>query len=56
MYREFYAGATLLDLPLFTLVLFVTVFLGVVARTFVLRKSRDFDALAQLPLGDDNHG
>lgn len=55
MYREFYAGATLLDLPLFTLILFVTVFLAVVARTFLLRKSRDFDGMAQLPLGDDDH-
>lgn len=55
MYREFYAGATLLDLPLFTLILFIAVFLGVVARTFLLRRSRDFDGLAQLPLGEDRH-
>ena len=52
MYRWFYEGMTLQSLPLFTLVLFVGVFLTVVGRTFVLRQSRDYDAMAQLPLED----
>jgi cytochrome c oxidase cbb3-type subunit 4 len=52
MYKQFYQGMTLTQLPLFTLVLFLAVFLGVVAWVFFVRRSRDFDALAQLPLGE----
>lgn len=54
MYKQFYAGMSLTDLPLFTLCLFVAVFVFVVGRTFVARRSRDFDRYAQMPLGDDH--
>lgn len=52
MYKQFYQGMSLTHLPLFTLILFITVFLGVVAWLFVVRRGRDFEALAQLPLAE----
>jgi cytochrome c oxidase cbb3-type subunit 4 len=54
MYKQFYQGMSLTQLPLFTLVLFLAVFLGVVAWVFFVRRSRDFDALAQMPLAEPN--
>ncbi len=53
MYKTFYEGMGLGALPLFALVLFVSLFVVVVVRTFVLRRARDFDRLAAMPLGDD---
>lgn len=50
MYKQFYKGMELAHLPLFTLVLFLAVFLGVVAWAFFLRKGRDFESVAALPL------
>jgi cytochrome c oxidase cbb3-type subunit IV len=52
MYRQFYAGMDLTDLPLFALLFFLAVFLGVVAWLFVARRSRDFEALSRLPLSE----
>lgn len=52
MYRQFYEGMTLTHLPLFTLILFVALFMGAVIRTFVLRSSKDFEQVSRLPLGD----
>lgn len=52
MYRSFYAGMSLTDLPLFALMLFVTVFLAVIVRTWVFRKREEFDALARLPFDE----
>ena len=53
MYQEFYKGSELLHLPLYALVLFVAVFMGVVAWVFVFRrKDERFDRLAELPLAD----
>ncbi len=52
MYRTFFEGMSLAELPIFALVLFVSLFVVVVVRTFVLRRSRDFDRLAAMPLGD----
>jgi cytochrome c oxidase cbb3-type subunit 4 len=54
MYKHFYQGMSLTELPLFTLFLFLAVFLGVVAWLFVMRRSRDFEALARLPLAESN--
>ena len=54
MYKTFYEGMSLSELPLFALVLFVSLFLVVVVRTFVLRRARDFDRLAAMPLGEEN--
>jgi cytochrome c oxidase cbb3-type subunit 4 len=52
MWKTFYAGMEHAHLPLFSLVLFLAVFFGVVAWVYGLRRSSDFDALAQLPLSD----
>jgi cytochrome c oxidase cbb3-type subunit 4 len=52
MYRQFYAGMDLTHLPLFALLFFLAVFLGVVAWLFVARRSRDFEAVSLLPLAD----
>ena len=55
MYKAFYEGMTLTHLPLFSLFLFTVIFIAVVIRTFVLRRARDFDEAARMPLGDDDH-
>ncbi len=52
MKQQFYAGMELAHLPLFTLVLFVSVFLIVVVRMFVFRRAEHFENLARLPLAD----
>ncbi len=54
MFRQFYEGMQLTHLPLFTLVLFFAVFLGVAAWVFFARRGQDYDALAQLPLTDSS--
>lgn len=56
MYKQFYQGMTLTELPLFTLILFLSVFLGVVAWLFAVRRGGDYEALAQLPLGERGTG
>ena len=54
MYRSFYEGSDLLHLPILALILFLGVFLGVVAYVYVVRRKDDrFDELANLPLRDD---
>ncbi len=56
MFQEFYRGSDLLHLPLFTLILFVAVWLGVVAWVYgVRRKDTSFDRMALLPF-DGNAG
>ena len=52
MYKQFYQGMSLTHLPLFSLILFIAVFFGVVAWLFRVRRGRDFDALAQMPLAE----
>lgn len=52
MYKQFYQGMSLTHLPLFTLILFIAVFFGVVAWLFLVRRGQDFEALAQLPLAE----
>ncbi len=49
MYKQFYAGMAFEYLPLFALVLFMAVFIGTAVR-LLLRRSSDYDPLAQLPL------
>lgn len=56
MYKQFYQGMSLTELPLFALVLFIAVFFGVVAWVFVARRSGDFDALARMPLSEQGEG
>ena len=52
MWKSFYAGMEFTYLPLFTLILFLAVFFGVVAWVYGLRRRGDFDAMASLPLND----
>ncbi|WP_224364486.1 CcoQ/FixQ family Cbb3-type cytochrome c oxidase assembly chaperone [Hyalangium versicolor] len=52
MYRQFYQGMDWTHLPLFALLFFLAVFLGVVAWLFLARRSQDFEAAALLPLLD----
>ena len=52
MWKSFYAGMEFTALPLFTLILFLAVFFGVVTWVYGLRRRSDFDAMAQLPLLD----
>ncbi|MCP3140190.1 cbb3-type cytochrome oxidase subunit 3 [Pyxidicoccus xibeiensis] len=56
MYKQFYQGMSLTELPLFALFLFIVVFLGVCAWVFGVRRSQDFDALARLPLAERGEG
>jgi hypothetical protein len=42
------------DPRLGALILFFFIFLAVLARSFLLRRSEDFQPLAELPLADDD--
>jgi len=54
MYKEFYAHSDLMIWPLVGLAIFVLSFIGVLAYVFFgLRKSREMDRMASLPLDDD---
>ena len=56
MFQEFYAGNDLLIWPLIGLLIFVSVFMGVLAFTFFgLRDRSKLDKIAALPLETD-HG
>jgi cytochrome c oxidase cbb3-type subunit 4 len=54
MFRQFYEGMQLTHFPLFTLVLFFAVFVGVAAWVFLARRGRDYDTLARLPLTESS--
>jgi len=56
MFGQFYAGMHWTALPLFALILFLTVFLVVVLRTILLAKRDEIDRLARLPLEDETGG
>ena len=49
MWRAFYAGMST-EAPLLAFGVFAVLFLTVVLRAFVVRRSDDFDAVAALPL------
>ncbi len=49
MYREFFANSPVLALPVLSLVIFITVFAGIVVRT-MRRRPSEFDGVASLPL------
>ncbi len=52
MLRQFYEGMDWVHLPLFSLLLFFAVFLGVVAWVLFVRRGQDYDALSRLPLAE----
>lgn len=54
MYKEFYSHSELMNWPLVGLSIFFLTFLAVLAYVFFgLRKSREIDRMAALPLDDD---
>jgi hypothetical protein len=54
MYQEFYRNSQYLDLPLFALLLFLTVFVATVLWLFVVqRKSKRFERISALPLEEE---
>lgn len=54
MFAQFYAHMPWTDLPIFALLLFLSVFLAVVARTLTRKQRGELEALAQLPLERDD--
>lgn len=53
MLREWLSGAVLLDLPIVAMLLFLLMFVMVLWRVVVRRRSADYQAMAALPLADD---
>lgn len=54
MYKEFFKDSTWLNFPIFTLLLFVTVFLFVVLRALFSRQNdAHMQALSRMPLEED---
>jgi cbb3-type cytochrome oxidase subunit 3 len=51
MYREFFIQSPVLGLPILSLLIFITVFAGIVVRT-MRRRGSQFDEAASLPLND----
>jgi cytochrome c oxidase cbb3-type subunit 4 len=52
MYKQFFAALDSTALPLAAMAFFVLAFVVVVVRTFSLKRTNDYDAVAQLPLDD----
>lgn len=52
MYREFYAALPSTLLPIVVMAFFLAAFVLVVVRTFVLKRRRDYERVAALPLAD----
>ena len=55
MYKWFYAGHALTQLPLFALVFFLVFFLAVVLWVTAVKRPADFEAVAALPLEDSSN-
>jgi len=55
MARQFYEGMSLGHLPMFSLFLFLALFLGVLLFLCVRRKRTAFAQVAALPLNDDTN-
>ena len=53
MYKQFYAGMSYADLPLFALLFFFGVFVVVVLRQYLVKRKSDYDDVARLPLEPD---
>jgi hypothetical protein len=49
MYREFFAHSNVLALPILSLMIFIAVFAGIVARV-MRRRPESYDGAAALPL------
>ncbi|MBE2250755.1 MAG: CcoQ/FixQ family Cbb3-type cytochrome c oxidase assembly chaperone [Myxococcus sp.] len=53
MYKQFFANMESTTLPLLALVIFLSAFLVLVARTFLFKRKGDYEPLAALPLNDE---
>lgn len=53
MYAQFYAHMPWKELPVFALLLFLTVFVGVVLRVVIFMRPSELEPLARLPLEGD---
>lgn len=54
MYRQFFSGMEHTGLALFAMALFLTLFALMFVVVFGLRRRRDYDAVAALPLDDSS--
>lgn len=56
MYRDFFVHSPVLVLPIISLLIFITVFAGIVVRT-MRRRPSSFEGVAALPLdsGEETH-
>jgi len=54
MYAQFYAHMPWTDLPVFALLLFLSVFLVVIARMLTRKQRAELEAVARLPLERDD--
>lgn len=52
MYRQFYQGMSMTDLPLFALLLFFAIFTAVAVWVLLFRRSQDYEAISRLPLAE----
>lgn len=55
MYKPFFASSAWTELAIFGLVLFISVFVLVLLRTWVFKTKKDYDAVAAMPLADERH-
>ncbi len=52
MYRELFSNLESVELPLAAMLFFLVVFVLVLVRVFALKRRRDYDSIAALPLDD----
>ena len=55
MYAQFYAHMPWKEMPVFALLLFMTVFAAVVVKFVVLTSRAELEPLARLPLDGETH-
>ena len=53
MFEDLFTSATLLDLPVVSMIAFITVFAGVIVWTAARKRRPHYDRMSQLPLDDD---
>lgn len=53
MWQKLFEGADLLSFPMFSMLLFVLWFAGVLVWVFWFRRGDRYDRIARLPLDDD---
>lgn len=53
MWQAYFAGLKTTELPIFAMVLFISIFALMLVRTLVYRQKADFDPLAAMPLADE---